>query len=85
MNIGDTVLKHRNAGFIADELFCVIPDVPENHNLEQCSVCDDETCRAFQTLWILDPETHTRIGECYHVSECQMTLETEVFRTEMNS
>lgn len=72
MEIGDKVKKKKNAGFVGEELICVIPDVPENQSADiwPCFVCADEACKEWATLWVL--VDNKPAGAVCHVSDCQL-------------
>ena len=69
--LGDVVVKKENAGFIGQRLIIELPKDIVN-NTDWCMLdCGDKMCAEYANVYVLD-ESGKRIGECYHVSECQM-------------
>ncbi len=68
---GAKVMKKENAGFIGQRLMIEIP-VEISDNVDFCMLdCGDPECMEYANVYVLD-DSGKRIGECYHVSECQM-------------
>lgn len=68
---GDVVRKVANAGFVGQPLIIELPrDIPNNTDYCMLS-CGDDRCTEYANVYVLD-DSGKRIGECYHVSECQM-------------
>ncbi len=68
---GAVVMKKENAGFVGQRLVIEIPrDMVGNAGC--CMLdCGDKECTEYANVYVLD-FFGNRIGECYHVSECQM-------------
>jgi len=73
MKIGDKVKKRAGAGFVAEQVICIIPDVPENQDPDPCLICDDEKCKEWTTLYVINNDDMID-GHAYHVSDCQLEL-----------
>ena len=70
-NKGDIIKKVKNAGFIGQELIIQISD-DSFENVDFCMLdCGDKDCREFANVDVLG-ENGKVIGQCCHVSECQM-------------
>jgi hypothetical protein len=74
--VGDTVIKAENAGFIGGKgLYQIIDDGFDYWS--PCLYCGDEECREWNTLWEVNELGQPTGAVACHVPECMMKARGE--------